>query len=96
MSDIKPSQDIRSVTDLKRNTREILDQLHETGRPIYLTVNGRADSVLMDVSTFERYTQAARIAHLLAEAERDIDEGRTLDAHAFIRELRHAEKEVAG
>ena len=38
MTQISPSEDIRSVTDLKRNTRDILDHLHATGRPVILTV----------------------------------------------------------
>jgi plasmid stabilization system protein ParE len=32
------AEDIRSVTDLKRHTREILDHVHATGRPVVLTV----------------------------------------------------------
>ena len=48
---IRPTDDIRSVTDLKRKTREILDQIHKTGRPVILTVNGKADAVLMDAVT---------------------------------------------
>ena len=35
------TEDIRSVTDLKRHTREVLDQVHATGRPVVLTVNGQ-------------------------------------------------------
>ena len=40
------TEDIRSITDLKRHTREIIDQIHQTGRPVILTVNGRADAVI--------------------------------------------------
>ena len=54
MSQFSPSEDIRSVTELKRSTREILDHLHATGRPVILTVNGKADSVLLDVRAYER------------------------------------------
>ncbi len=36
MSALSPSEDIRSVTDLKRHTREILDHIHTTGRPVFL------------------------------------------------------------
>ena len=42
---LNPSEDIRSVTDLKRNTKEILNQVHRTKRPVVLTVNGKADAV---------------------------------------------------
>ena len=36
---LNPSEDIRSVTELKRKTKEILSQLHRTRRPVVLTVN---------------------------------------------------------
>ena len=40
------TDDIRTVTELKRKTREILRQVHETRRPVVVTVNGKADAVL--------------------------------------------------
>ena len=46
--------DIKSVSDLKKKTGEVLKQLHRTGRPIVVTVNGKPDVVLMDVAVFER------------------------------------------
>ena len=39
---INLSEDIRSVTDLKRKTKEILSQVHRTKRPVVLTLNGKA------------------------------------------------------
>jgi prevent-host-death family protein len=92
MSRISPSEDIRSVTDLKRNTREILDHLHGTGRPVILTVNGRADSVLLDVRIYEKYLQAGNLVKLLAPAERDVEKGRTRPARDFLKEFKRAKK----
>lgn len=92
MSQISPLEDIRSVTDLKRNTRDILDHLHATGRPVILTVNGRADSVLLDVRVYENHLQAGNLAKLLAPAERDVESGRTRSARGFLREFKRARK----
>jgi prevent-host-death family protein len=92
MPQISPSEDIRSVTDLKRNTREILDHLHTTGRPVILTVNGRADSVLLDVRVYEKHLQAGNLAKLLAPAEKDVEMGRIRSARDFLKELRRAKK----
>jgi len=86
------SEDIRSVTDLKRNTREILEQIHKTGRPVVLTVNGRADAVLMDAKSYEKQLRAINLARLLAEGEEDIATGRTRPARAFLREFKNAHK----
>jgi len=86
------SEDIRSVTDLKRHTREILSQIHETGRPVILTVNGKADSVLMDAKVYEKHLQAANLRKLLAPAEEDVRLGRTRSARAFLKEFKRAHK----
>ena len=92
MSQMSPSEDIRSVTDLKRNTRDILDHLHATGRPVILTVNGKADSVLLDVRVYEKHLQAGNLAKLLAPAERDVESGRTRPARTFLKECKRAKK----
>lgn len=92
MSRISPSEDIRSVTDLKRNTRDILNHLHASGRPVILTVNGRADSVLLDVRVYEKYLQAGNLAKLLAPAERETEDGRTRPVRDFLRAFKRAKK----
>jgi len=92
MSPISPSEDVRSVTDLKRNTRGILDHLHATGRPVILTVNGRADSVLLDVRVYEKYLQAGNLAKLLSPAERKVESGRIRPARPFMKEFKRGRK----
>jgi prevent-host-death family protein len=82
------TEDIRSVTDLKRHTREILDHVHATGRPVVLTVNGRADSVILDAAVYQKHLQASNLARLLAPAEAEAAEGRTRSASDFISEFK--------
>lgn len=86
------SEDIRSVTDLKRHTREILQQVHRTGRPVVLTVNGRADAVLLDAKTYEKHLRAFNLARLLAEGEADVSAGRARSARSVLREFKNAHK----
>lgn len=88
MSQIAPSEDIRSVTELKRSTREVLDHLHASGRPVILTVNGKADSVLLDVRAYERLVRAGNLAELLAPAEQDLAAGKTRPMREFMEELK--------
>jgi prevent-host-death family protein len=82
------AEDIRSVTDLKRHTREILDHVHATGRPVVLTVNGRADAVILDAAVYQKHLQAANLARLLAPAEAEAAEGRTRPAREFLCEFK--------
>ncbi len=85
---INLTEDIRSVTELKRNTREIFDHLHASGRPVVLTVNGRADAVMLEAKTYDRLLSAANLARLLAPAEEQAAEGRTRPAREFLKELK--------
>ncbi len=77
------SEDIKSVSELKKKTNEIFRQMHQTGRPIIVTVNGRPDAVLLEVEVFERKLKSLNLGNLLAEAEVDIREGRTRGGPGF-------------
>ena len=87
---MKLTEDIRSVTDLKRHTREILDHVHATGRPLVLTVNGRADAVLLDAVVYQKHLQASNLARFLAPAEAEAAEGRARPAATFLEEFKRA------
>ena len=89
---ISLTEDIRSVTDLKRHTREILDHVHESGRPVVLTVNGRADSVIIDAKVYEKQLKAMNLARLLSEAEAQVAAGQTRPAREFLKEFKNARK----
>ena len=89
---MKLFEDIRSVTELKRKTREILDQVRQTGRPVVLTVNGKADAVLIDARTFEKHLSASNMAKLLAPAEEDVRAGRTRSMRSFLRDFKRGRK----
>jgi len=89
---ISLTEDIRSVTELKRNTQQILDHMHKTGRPVIVTVKGKADAVLIDAKPFEKHLKASNLARLLAQGEEDIASGRTREMGQVLREFKHARK----
>jgi prevent-host-death family protein len=47
-------QDIHSLTDFKRRTSNLVAQLHETKRPIVLTVNGRPEVVVQEAQAYQQ------------------------------------------
>ena len=53
MSGLRPSQDVRPVTEFRANASAFLDQLHQTRRPVILTQHGRSAAVLLDVRDYE-------------------------------------------
>ena len=50
---IDVTRDIHSLTTFKRNTSGLMKQMKKTGRPLVLTVNGKAEVVLLDASTYQ-------------------------------------------
>ena len=89
------TKDIRSITDLKRNTNSVLEQIHKTKRPVVLTVNGKAEAVLLDATEYERITNAFNLLKLLIPAEEDINKERYKEARAFFKEFK-CDKEIQG
>jgi prevent-host-death family protein len=53
------SRDIHPLTDFKRNTSEFLAQLKETGEPLVLTINGKAELVVQDARSYQRLLEIA-------------------------------------
>jgi len=89
---ISITEDIRSITDLKRNTNSVLDQIHKTKRPVILTVNGKAEAVLVDAREYEKITNAFNLLKIIAPAEEDVKEGRFTRAEDFFREFRRGKE----
>lgn len=53
------NRDIHPLTDFKRNTPEFLKQLRETGEPVVLTINGKAELVVQDARSYQRLRELA-------------------------------------
>ena len=90
---ISITEDIRSITELKRNTNAVLKQIHKTKRPVILTVNGKAEAVIVDAKEYEKITNALNLLKLLVPAEEDIKEGRYTEADKFFKEFK-VDKEI--
>ncbi len=80
-------EDFRSLAEFEQDPREILRQLHRTGRPVVVTVKGKPDVIVLEAAAFERRLKLVNLAHLLAEAEADVQAGRTRPADEFLSEL---------
>ena len=50
---IDVTTDIHSLTDFKRRTGEFVEQMKQTGHPLVLTVNGKAELVVQDAESYQ-------------------------------------------
>ena len=76
-------EDIRPISYIKANAAEILEQVNETRRPVYVTQNGEARAVLIDTESYENMKKAIGLLKLLTQGESDIVEGKILSQEDF-------------
>ena len=53
MPRLRPSEDVRPVTEFRAHASEFLDQIRATKRAVILTQHGRSAAVLLDVGVYE-------------------------------------------
>lgn len=82
-------EDIRPISYIKANAAEILEQVNETHRPVYVTQNGEARAVLVDTESYEKMKKTIGLLKLLAQGERDIVDGKVLEQEDFFLGLEH-------
>lgn len=86
---IRPG-DVVPLTEFHRNSAAFMRRLKKDGRPIVLTVNGRAAAVVTAPQAFERYSAAMEAAELedsLVRAIAEVDAGLGRPAEEVFEEL---------
>jgi len=71
---IDATQDIQSMTTFKRNTSGLMKRIRKTGRPLILTVKGKAEAVVIDAASYrdvaDHLDTIASIRRGLAQAKK--------------------------
>ncbi len=89
------ARDIQSLSHFKRNTAEVMKQMKESGNPVVLTVNGKAEIVVQDATAYQRLLELAEKAEMiefLSESRADADAGRTVPARELLQSLGQKKK----
>jgi prevent-host-death family protein len=83
-------KDIHSLSDFKRKTSEFMARMRKSGRPVVLTVNGKAEMVVQDAASYQCLLELAGRAEMLdflRESRADIEAGRTKPALEALEHL---------
>jgi prevent-host-death family protein len=82
------ANDIRSLSDFKRNTLELLDRLRKTGHPLVLTINGKAELVVQDAEAYQALLDRVEAIEGIQRGLADVKAGRTKPARQVFDRLR--------
>jgi prevent-host-death family protein len=82
------ANDIRSLSDFKRNTTELLERLKSTGSPLVLTINGKAEIVVQDAAAYQELVDRLESIEGIRRGLGDVKAGRTKPAREVFDRLR--------
>ena len=88
MPTLRPSTDIRPVTEFRANTSAVIEQMRASKRPVILTQHGRSTAVLLDVGVYEGMIDELEFMRDLRVAEAQIAAGKVIPHEEVVRRMR--------
>jgi prevent-host-death family protein len=85
------AEDIQAMTTFRRNPGQFTKRLKKTGRPIILTINGKAEAVVQDARAYQELLDLlaeARAEEGIRQGLEDARKGRTRPAREVFDEIR--------
>jgi prevent-host-death family protein len=85
------TRDIHSISDFKRKTPDFVKRLKKTGKPLILTMNGRAQVVVQDAASYQNMLELlehAKEIEAIREGFVDVEQGNTMSLDEFDKEMR--------
>ena len=84
---IKFSEDIISLSDLKVNPGKVVNRTKDTHRPILLTSRGRGVAVVQGLAEYEKNQEEREFMKAVAQGLMEINEGNELEFDEVKRKL---------
>jgi prevent-host-death family protein len=91
---VRLSSQIKPISYLKANAAEIIRNLKDVGGPLIITQNGEAKVVIQDIDSYEETQETIALLKILALGNRQIEEGKVIQAADAIARLRERKGSV--
>lgn len=85
---------IRPSSELRNNYAGIMQFCRQRRQPMFLTVNGKGDSVILPIELYEQLQEEQRLAMILDEAEDQISAGKSYTHEEVFGELEEKIKRI--
>lgn len=87
--------DIHSLSDFQRNTKDHIERLKGSGKPQILTVNGKSEIIVQDAESYQKILDYIDRLEAVAGIRRGLDEvrnGKTKPASQVFESMRKKHK----
>lgn len=78
---------IKPISFLKSHTAEVIKELNDTHGTMIITQHGEAKAVIQDIDEYERVQEALALLKMVAQGQKDFEEGKTIPAEQVLQEL---------
>ncbi|CAK7032609.1 MAG: hypothetical protein DESF_01371 [Desulfovibrio sp.] len=80
--------DIKPISWLKNNAKQMVETVAETGNPMVITQNGEAKAVVMNVREYDQMQESLALLRMLADSSADVEAGRVRDSDEVFADAR--------
>jgi PHD/YefM family antitoxin component YafN of YafNO toxin-antitoxin module len=84
---INVAEDIHSFTTFKRSSSDLMKRMKKTGRPLVLTINGKAEAVLLDPAVYQVVADQLDAVMRIRRGLEQIERGEGQPAEEVLDEL---------
>ncbi|MBG0774942.1 MAG: type II toxin-antitoxin system Phd/YefM family antitoxin [Desulfovibrionaceae bacterium] len=80
--------DIKPISWLKNNAKQLIETVDETGNPMVITQNGEAKAVVMNVRAYDQMQESLALLRMLADSAADVEAGNLRDSDEVFADIR--------
>ncbi len=79
---------IKSSAELRNSYSEVSEQCHKSGKPIFITKNGKGDLAIMSIEAYDEMAGKLELYNKIQEGLNDINAGKVTPWEDAFNELR--------
>ena len=79
---------IKPISWLKNNAKQLIESVDETGNPMVITQNGEAKAVVMSVRAYDQMQESLALLRMLADSAGDVEAGHLRDSDEVFTDIR--------
>ena len=79
--------DIKPISWLKNNAKQMLEIVNETGNPMIITQNGEAKAVVMNVRAYDQMQESLALLRILADSSANVEAGHLRDSDEIFADI---------
>jgi prevent-host-death family protein len=80
-------QAIKPISFLKAHAADVIKELNETHGTMIITQHGEAKAIIQDIDEYERIQEALALLKMVAQGQKELEEGKTIPANEVFKEL---------